>query len=206
MAGMMNDPTTPLSTRLGLHLFFLAHMTGFGTLLFYLNYHTQQGDYYAVGIIPVLLYAFFFLIFFGVDEILWLVVTSVLALTMIYGWLEMLAQIFIPAPGTAGTWVITDFHKFPTSRHILPGTFIVMYEFTLRNLLIDALDARHDPRRNRLVGWLLVAITCAQILIAKYAEGASTTSAVVSVCVLVLGVPLLFALLSIPFRSRFATR
>ena len=199
MTGMMNDPMTPASTRLGIHLFFLAHMAVFGTGTFYLAYNVQQGDIYSAGVIALITYVPFFLILFGVDEILWLVVTSVLGLLMIYGWLEILAQPFIPDPNTAHKWIITDFDKFPASRHILPGTFLVMYEFMLRNLLIDALGARHDPRRNRLVGWLLLAISCAQILFAKNVEGSGTAFAT-SVCILVFLGPLLSALLFVPLR------
>jgi hypothetical protein len=167
VTAMMKDPATPLPKRLGIYLFFLAHMAVFGTATFYMAYHVQQGDIYAFGVIPILIYVPFYLILFGADEILWLVITSVLGLLMIYGWLETLALPFIPEPGTAGDHIITDFDKFPASRHILPGTFLVMYEFMLRNVLIDVLGARHNQRRNRYVGWLFVAFSGMQILLAR---------------------------------------
>jgi len=169
VAAMMNDPATPLGKRIGIYLFFLAHMAAFGTLTFYLAYHTQQGDLYGVGGIPIIAYVCFYLILFGLDEILWLAINSVLGILMIHGWLETLALPFIPEPGTVGTHIITEFDKFPASRHILPGAFLVMYEFMLRNLLLDVLGARHDQRRNRFVGWLFLAISGAQILLARYA-------------------------------------
>jgi hypothetical protein len=83
-------------------------------------------------------------------------------------WPETLALPFIPEPGTAGKHIITDFDKFPISRHILPGTFLVMYVFMLRNALIDVLGARHNERRNRYVGWLFVAVSGAQVLLAGH--------------------------------------
>jgi len=166
VTAMVNDPGTSLRTRLGLYVFFLAHMMVFGTLTFYMTYHQQAGDAYTVGTIAILVYVPFYLILFGPDEILWLVIGSVLGLLMIYGWLETLAQPFIPAPGTVDDVFITDFHEFPVGRHILPGAFLVMYEFTLRNLLIDLLGARHNQRRSRYVGWVFVVISVCQILLA----------------------------------------
>lgn len=160
---MMKDPATPLGKRLGIYLFFLAHMTGFGALTFYRVYHAQGG--YTFAVIPVVLYVIFYLLFFGADEILWLVITSLLGLLMIYGWLETLALPFIPEPGTAGEHIITNFGTFPARTHILPGAFLVMYEFTLRNMLIDVLGARFNERRNRLVGWLFIAISAVQVLL-----------------------------------------
>ena len=168
MPAMMKDPATPLSKRLGIYLFFLAHMAVFGTLTFYLTYHEQVGDAYTFGTIAVITYVPFFLMLFGSDDMLWLVITSVFGLLMIYGWLETLALPFIPDPATARDLTITDFEKFPASRHVLPGTFLVMYEFMLRNVLIDVLGARHNLRRNRIVAWLFIAISSAQILLARY--------------------------------------
>ena len=43
---------------------------------------------------------------FGLDEILWLVINSVLGILMIHGWLESLALPFIPETGTVGTQII----------------------------------------------------------------------------------------------------
>ena len=167
MTAMMNDPATPLSKRLGVYLFFIAHMSAFGTATFYLTYHSQEGDAYKFGAIALITYVPFYLMMFGAEEMLWLVITSLLGLLMIYGWLETLAQPFIPKPGTAGDWIITDFDRFPAGRHILPGAFLVMYMFLLRNMLIDVLGARHDERRSRYVGWLFVAISVVQILLAR---------------------------------------
>jgi hypothetical protein len=162
----MQDPETPPRTRFGLYFFFLAHMTGFGTLTFYVTYHGQMGDAYTIGAIVVATYIPFYLIFFGADDILWLVIGSVFGVLMIYGWLETLAQPFIPEPGTVNKVFITNFDDFPVGRHILPGTFLVMYEFLLRNLLIDLLGARHNLRRSRYASWLFVAISGVQILLA----------------------------------------
>ena len=168
MTAMMKDPATPLRKRIGIYLFFLAHMTAFGTLTFYEAYHTQSGQLYGVGGIPVILYVLFYLLFFGADEMLWLVINSVLGMLMIYSWLQTLALPFIPEPGTAGGYFITDFAKFSAGRHILPGAFLVMYQFMLRNLLVDVLGARHNERRSRYVGWAFVAISGVQILLARY--------------------------------------
>lgn len=161
----MKDPATPLGRRVGLYLFFLAHMTGFGALTFYQCYHVQRGDFWSAGTIALLTYVPFYLLMFGVDELLWLVVTSLLGVLMIYGWLETLALPFIPEPGAVPSPIATDFSKLPVSRHILPGAFLVMYEFMLRNLLIDLLGARHDERRARLAGWAFLALSGVQILV-----------------------------------------
>ena len=164
---MMNDPETTLRKRLGIYLFFLAHMAAFGTATFHITYHKQLGDVYSVGVISLLTYVLFYLIMFGVDEILWLVITSVLGLLMIKSWLGTLALPFIPDPATAGDRILTDFDDFPARRHILPGAFLVMYTFMLRNMLIDVLGARFNPRRDRYVGWMFVAISGVQILLAR---------------------------------------
>ena len=165
MTAMMKDPATPLRTRLALYLFFLLHTAAFGTATFYVTYHLQRADAYVFGAIAILVYVPFYLILFGADEVLWLVITSVLGLTMVYSWLETLALPFIPEPGTGSDRIITEFGKFPASRHILPGTFLVMYQFMLRNLLIDMLGARHNQARDRYVGWLFIAVSAAQILL-----------------------------------------
>lgn len=151
MPAMMNDPSMPLGKRIGIYLFFLAHMAAFGTLTFYLAYHTQKGNIYGVGGIPIIAYVFFYL---------WLVINSLLGILMIHGWLETLALPFIPEPGTVGTHLITEFDTFPAGRHVLPGAFLVM---------MDVLGARHNQHRNRFVGWLFLAVSGAQILLARYA-------------------------------------
>jgi hypothetical protein len=64
--------------------------------------------------------------------------------------------------------MITDFDKFPVSRHIFPSTILVMYQFLLRNLLIDVLGARFNPRRNLFVNALFIVVTVAQIMLGRW--------------------------------------
>jgi hypothetical protein len=164
----MKDPATTSGNRLGLYLFFLAHMAVFGALTFYLAYHDQSQEVYTVGTILIITYVPFYLLMFGADEILWLSINAVLAVLMIDSWLKWLAVPLLPAPGSAAKWMITDFDKFPVSRHIFPSTILVMYQFLLRNLLIDVLGARFNPRRNLFVNALFIVVTVAQIMLGRW--------------------------------------
>jgi hypothetical protein len=164
----MKDPTTTSRNRFGVYLFFLAHMAAFGTLTFYLAYHDQSPRVYTVGALLIITYVPFYLMMFGADEILWLSINAVLAVLMIDSWLEWLAVPLLPAPGTAAKWMITEFDRFPVSAHIFPGTILVMYQFLLRNLLIDVLGARFNPRRSLFVNALFVVMTVAQIMLGRW--------------------------------------
>ena len=162
---VMQDPSTPFRKRVGIYLFFLADMAGFGTLTFYLTYHQQQGESYMVGAMLVIIYVLFYLMLFGADDVLWLFINGLLGALMVRSWLETLATPFIPPPSMLGHGIITDFDGFPVVRHILPGAVFLMYQFMLRNFLIDALGARFNPRRKRYVGWLFVVVSVVQILL-----------------------------------------
>jgi hypothetical protein len=167
----MNDPTTTSGDRFGVYLFFLAHMAGFGALTFYLAYHAQSQEVYSVGAILILTYLPFYLLMFGADEVLWLAINAALALLMIDSWLKWLALPWLPAPGAEPNWIITDFDEFPLSRHIFPAAILIMYQFLLRNMLIDALRARFNPHRNHFVGALFIVMTGAQVMLGRWLGG-----------------------------------
>jgi hypothetical protein len=47
----------------------------------------------------------------------------------------------------------------PFYYHIIPGAYIVLYTFLLRNLVIDLMRARENPDRMKIANGLFLAIS-----------------------------------------------
>ena len=158
-----------------IYLFFIAHMGVFGTATFFLTYGEQNIEFATMfGGFAVFVYAIFYLVIFGFDELKWLFINSLLGVLGIYGWLEELAHYFLPNAVGGEAFVntiytkYTSFSQFPIAWHLLPGTFFIMYEFLLRNFLIDLFGARKKTERKRSVGILFILISIIQFLISRF--------------------------------------
>ena len=158
-----------------IYLFFIAHMGIFGTTTFFLTYGEQNIEFAVMfGGIAVFVYAIFYMVIFGFDELKWLFINSLLGILSIYGWLEELAYHFLPSPGADKSSFggihekYISFSQFPIAWHLLPGAFFIMYEFLLRNFLIDLLGARKKTERKRSVGILFIIISITQFLISRF--------------------------------------
>jgi hypothetical protein len=136
--------------------FFVFHMLMFGGSGFLLAYASDAdtGFLYMHGGIAILVYIVFYLAMFGVDEVRWMFINAGLGL------LGIRAEI---------GWLLGLFGKriddYPWYVHVIPFLYYILYTFLLRQMLLDATQARENPARRRKVEGLYVVVSLAVYLI-----------------------------------------
>jgi hypothetical protein len=142
----------PASAALGcfVYPFFLVHMGVFGFVGFLLTYSGIAPEVaVGQGIIAIPIYLVFYLVIFGRDEILWMLLNAGLGIFGIASQLEFILGLF-------GKHV----SDYPTGVHIIPALYWIMYTFLVRHLLLDLFGARVDPlRRSKVhIGYVLGSV------------------------------------------------
>lgn len=127
--------------------FFLIHMLVFGVSGFKLAYEFSPSIsfMYLHGGLAILLYTFFYIVIFGIDEVKWMFINAGLGLLGIY---------------TQIGWILVFFGKdidsYPLYIHVTPFLYFVLYTFLIRQLILDITGAREDEERQKKVNHLYV--------------------------------------------------
>jgi len=130
--------------------FFLLHMLIFGSVGFASAYGSQSDFFFNLVFsgFAITIYLVFYIIIFGIDEIKWLFINSIIGVLGIYSQID---------------WILAMFSKsvedYPIHFHIIPGIYFVLYTFLLRRALLELLQAKEGGKRTRLVNALFVAIS-----------------------------------------------
>jgi len=107
--------------------FFLIHMGIFGSSGFFLAYsETPYMMCLMHGGIAIFVYIVFYLSIFGLDKIIWMIINAIISIIQIKFIIIFIVNFFI-----------TDFsfENYPLYRHIIPGIYIVLYIFLLRQFI-----------------------------------------------------------------------
>ena len=134
------------------YLFFMVHMLAFGASGFYMAY-SQSGPklsfVYIHGGFAILVYTFFYLAMFGVDEVKWMFINAALGILAIYSQID---------------WLLSYFGKrvsdYPFEVHVIPFLYFILYTFLLRQFVVDITGSRSDENRQRKVefGYIFISI------------------------------------------------
>lgn len=138
---------------LKIYPFFLLHMGIFGLSGFYMAYFVSDIELpflFMHGGIAIAVYLTFYLTIFGREEVKWMFINAVLGL---FG---ILAEI---------RWLLASFDRslsdYPVSLHVIPFLYYVLYQFLLRQALLDITGAREDEirKRNMEKGYIVISTT-----------------------------------------------
>lgn len=134
-----------------IYVFFGIHMLMFGLSGFLMAYAADGPDLtflYMHGGIAITVYTIFYLVIFGPDQVVWMLVNAAL------GILGIQAQI---------GWILARFGKritdYPWQVHVIPFLYYVLYTFLLRQFLVDVTRSRNDPRRKAMVDTAYVVLS-----------------------------------------------
>jgi len=130
--------------------FFLFHMAMFGSVGFLLSY--SDGASFLANLVfsgfAISIYIVFYIAIFGIDEIKWLIINSIIGLLGIYSQLD---------------WILERFGKtaqdFPTYYHIVPGIYFVLYTFLLRRAALHLLKAKEGSKKKVVVDFGYIIVT-----------------------------------------------
>ncbi len=118
--------------HIGIYLFFLVHMFGFGSSGFFLAYDTNTIYLMALmhGGIAIFVYIIFYIAIFGLDAIKWMVINAIIGISQTYYIIDSIGGVFI------NNW---SFDNYPFYRHIIPAIYIVLYTFLVRRFILHFL-------------------------------------------------------------------
>ena len=139
------------SGRKILYVFFLIHMLAFGGSGFAMAYASSSPPVlflYMHGGIAISVYTIFYLAIFGVDDVKWMFINSVLGIFGIYNEIRILLA-----------WAGKNIDDYPFYVHVIPFLYYVMYTFLLRQAFIDFSGARDNPGRKKLVEYGYVVLS-----------------------------------------------
>lgn len=122
---------------------FLAHMLGFGLSGFIMAYSNDSpgiGFLFLHGGFAIVVYTFFYVVLFGVDEIKWMFINAALGLLGIYAQIDLILSLFGKKAG-----------DFPVYVHVIPFLYYILYTFLLYQMVLDITSARDNPRRKKIV-------------------------------------------------------
>jgi hypothetical protein len=131
--------------------FFLVHMLAFGLSGFIIAYADQEPDLfflYLHGGIAIFAYLIFYLVIFVLDEVKWMFINSGLGLFGIYAQIDLILLFF----GKQAS-------DFPTSVHVIPFLYYVLYTFLLYQVVLELSGARKSRRRKRIVELVYVLLS-----------------------------------------------
>ena len=130
----------------GLHMFMFG-LSGF--LLAYASTRAQVGFLYMHGGIAIAVYLVFYRLFFGTEQVKWMLINGALGVLGIYSQVG---------------WVLRRFGRdigdYPWYVHLVPFTYYVLYTFLLWQLVLAVSGAARDPVRRRRVetGYVVVSV------------------------------------------------
>lgn len=132
--------------------FFLFHMALFGSVGFLLAY--SDGAIFLINLafsgFAIFIYSIFYISIFGIEDIKWLVINSIIGILAIFSQLG---------------WILEKFGKslqdYPDHYHIIPGIYFVLYTFLLRRALLHLLRAKQGTKKRVLVniGYVVFTVT-----------------------------------------------
>lgn len=123
--------------------FFLVHMLIFGLSGFFMAYASDGPDLgflYMHGGLAIFVYTVFYIAIFGVDEVKWMFINSLLGLLGIYAQIDLILSAF----GKQA-------NDFPASVHVIPFLYYILYTFLLYQMILDVSDSRDNPERKKVV-------------------------------------------------------
>ena len=123
--------------------FFLVHMLMFGLSGFFMAYSSDGpglGFLYMHGGLAIFVYTVFYISFFGVDEVKWMFINSLLGLLGIYAQIDLILSLF----GKQAS-------DFPASVHVIPFLYYILYTFLLYQMILDISGSRDNPERKKVV-------------------------------------------------------
>lgn len=129
--------------------FFLLHMAGFGGVGFFLAYGADDlfGNIMFSGL-AITVYLLFYLVIFGRDSVMWLIINSVLGVLGIMSHLD---------------WILARFGKtaadYAAHVHVIPFIYYVLYTFLLRRLVLHILRAQEGTRKKVIIDIGYVAVS-----------------------------------------------
>lgn len=131
--------------------FFLIHMAMFGGSGFFLAYFADDVDtlfLYIHGGIAILIYTIFYIAMFGVDEVKWMFINSLLGLFGIYCEINIILS-----------FIGKELSNYPAYVHVIPFLYYVLYTFLLRQSVLDIFGVRDNPQKKKRVEWGYIAIS-----------------------------------------------
>ena len=152
---------TPESLKNGLkkrswfiYLFFLGHMAIFGVAGFFLAYRLEDLFFAFIhGGIAILVYLIFYLVLFGRDSVLWMVINGLLGVAQTKQVINFLGGLMV------SDW---QFSHYSVWHHVIPGTYVMLYTFLLRQFCIDMLKGRFDNQKRKYANFIFIGF---QILV-----------------------------------------
>ena len=123
--------------------FFLVHMLTFGLSGFFMAYSSDGpglGFLYMHGGLAIFVYTIFYIAFFGVDEVKWMFINSLLGLLGIYAQIDLILSAF----GKQAS-------DFPVSVHVIPFLYYILYTFLIYQMILDISGSRDNPERKKVV-------------------------------------------------------
>ncbi len=131
--------------------FFIVHMFMFGAsgfLMAYVENHPPFIFMVAHGGIAITAYVFFYISFFGIDEVKWMFINAGLGIFALY---------------TQVNWILSLFGKnikdYPFHLHIIPFIYYTLYIFLIRQAFIDIFRVRENTNKKQKAGYFHIAIS-----------------------------------------------
>lgn len=143
----MNNKNPTKSMGMFIYPFFLIHMLAFGLSGFFMAYGSDVDIVflYMHGGIAITVYIIFYLVLFGIDEVMWLFINSILGILGI---------------ATQVNWLLSAFGKsiaeFPFYIHFIPFMYYILYTFLIRQAVLDLSQSRNNLSRRRFVEGLYI--------------------------------------------------
>lgn len=130
--------------------FFLIHMAGFGESGFAMAYFTNTPTSFLFihGGFAVLIYLVFYVAIFGVDEVKWMFINSLLGIFGVYSEIRILLS-----------WAGKDINSFPIYVHVIPFLYYILYMFLLRQIFIEVTGSRADNARSEKVSYIYLFVS-----------------------------------------------
>jgi hypothetical protein len=131
--------------------FFIVHMLIFGASGFFIAYAfdaTPVLFLYMHGGIAILVYSFFYLIFFGKEQVKWMFINAGLGIFGIYAEID---------------WLLGHFGKhvsdFPFYVHVIPFLYYILYTFLLRQVVLDIFNADESKEKTNKINQYYIIIS-----------------------------------------------
>ena len=135
------------------YIFFAIHMLAFGASGFYMAYSDSGPELsfvYMHGGFAILIYTFFYVAMFGVDEVKWMFINAALGILAIYSQID---------------WLLSRYGKhasdYPWEVHVIPFLYFILYTFLFRQFVVDITGSRNNEHRKVIVEIAYVVISVA---------------------------------------------
>ena len=156
----INGKLYPKGSELPWDMFYslpLINMLVFGTIGFLMAYSEKSPPLhiqYLFGGLGMFLHIWFYLKFFGRDEVKWMFINSGLGFLGIYSQIGWLLSLFGKKAG-----------DYPYYVHAIPFLYYVLCTFLIRHAVLEITQSREKPAKKKLVENCYIAISVAVYLI-----------------------------------------